>query len=103
MHILFALPGLHRVERGAEVAFEAVAEHLARTGRHRVTLVGSGRPIDGRSYDFRHVGCVERGRFENWPKVPFLRTEFMYEDLTFAAGLLRSGILGADVTVTCSY
>lgn len=103
MHILFALPGLHRVERGAEVAFEAIAEHLARTGRHQVTLVGSGKPLAGRSYDFRHVPCAGRRHFEHWPKFPFLRTEFMYEDLTFAAGLLGSGSFGADVTVTCSY
>ena len=103
MHILFALPGLHRVERGAEVAFEAIAEHLARTGRHEVTLVGSGQPISGRAYDFRHVPCAGRRRFEHWPKVPFLRTEFMYEDLTFAAGLIAAGSFGADVTVTCSY
>lgn len=103
MHILFALPGLHKVERGAEVAFESVARELARRGRHRVTLVGSGQPIAGREYEFHHVPAADRRRFERWPKVPMLRSEFMYEDLTFAAGLLRAGTFGADVTVTCSY
>ncbi len=103
MHVLFALPGLHRVERGAEVAFESVARELARRGKYRVTLVGSGQPIAGREYEFRHVPAADRRRFERWPKFPALRSEFMYEDLTFAAGLLRSGTFGADLTVTCSY
>lgn len=103
MHILFALPGLHRVERGAEVAFESIADEIARQGKHDVTLVGSGQPIPGRAYNFQHVPAMSRDRFEKWPKVPFLRQEFMYEDLTFAAGLVRAGSFGADVTVTCSY
>ena len=31
-------------------------------------------------------------RFEHWPKLPFFRHEFMYEELTFAAGLaMHSG------------
>ena len=30
MRLLFALPGLHRVPRGAEVAFESVAQEIAR-------------------------------------------------------------------------
>ena len=41
MRILFALPGLHRHDRGAEVAFIAIARELARAG-HAVTLIGSG-------------------------------------------------------------
>lgn len=103
MHILFALPGLHNVARGAEVAFESIAQALAEAGKHRVTLVGSGQPIAGRAYDFHQVPLVGRGRFERWPKLPFLRSEFMYEDLTFTAGLVAAGRFGADVTVTCSY
>jgi glycosyltransferase involved in cell wall biosynthesis len=104
MHILFALPGLHRFDRGAEVVFESVAEQIARQGMHRVTLVGSGQTRPGRSYDFVHVPAVSRERFEHWPKLPFLRHEFMYEELTFAAGLgaLRA-VIEADVTMTCSY
>ncbi len=103
MHILFALPGLHRVNRGAEVAFESVAQEIARRGRHQVTLAGSGQPIEGRAYDFRHIPNVDRKHFESWPKVPFLRNEFMYEDLTFSAGLAARGTFGADLTVTCNY
>ena len=42
LRVLFALPGLHRVVRGAEVAFESVAREIARTPGYGVTLVGSG-------------------------------------------------------------
>jgi len=104
MRILFALPGLHRFERGAEVVFEKVAERIAARGEHQITLVGSGRPRADRSYEFIHVPAVSRARFEHMPKLPFLRHEFMYEELTFAAGLARLPAVGnADVTMTCSY
>ena len=42
MKILMALPGLHRVSRGAEVAFESVASGLAQSGEIEVTVAGSG-------------------------------------------------------------
>jgi glycosyltransferase involved in cell wall biosynthesis len=104
MRVLFALPGLHRVHRGAEVVFEAVAHEIARDPAHEVTLVGSGREIPGRAYRFRHVPAVARERFERWPAVPFLRHEYMYEELTFAAGLAAARWRrGVDVTVTCGY
>lgn len=103
MHIAFALPGLHRVARGAEVVFESVAQEIALGGRHQVTLIGSGQPQADRAYDFRHVPAVSRDRFERWPKTPFLRSEFVYEDLTFAAWLVRAGLGQADLTVTCNY
>jgi hypothetical protein len=70
------------------VAFESIAEEIARRGQHRVTLAGSGQPVVGRTYDFCHVPSLYRTHFEHWPKMPFLRSEFMYEDLTFAAGLM---------------
>jgi glycosyltransferase involved in cell wall biosynthesis len=104
MHILFALPGLHRFDRGAEVVFESVAQQISRHGEHRVTLVGSGEQRPGRSYDFIHVPAASREHFEHWPKLPFLRHEFMYEELTFAARLASLPAVGeADVTMTCSY
>ena len=104
MHILFALPGLHRFDRGAEVVFESVAEQIAKKGEHRVTLVGSGKPRADRSYDFIHVPAASREKFEHWPKIPFFRHEFMYEELTFAARLASLPAVGeADVTMTCSY
>lgn len=104
MRILFALPGLHRFGRGAEVVFESVAQQIATLGEHQVSLVGSGQALPDRAYDFIHVPAVSRERFEHWPKVPFLRHEFMYEELTFAVGLLNLPAVGeADVTMTCSY
>ena len=46
MRILFALPGLHRYDRGAEVAFISIAEELAKAG-DMVTLSSVlGPPAD---------------------------------------------------------
>jgi glycosyltransferase involved in cell wall biosynthesis len=103
MHILFALPGLHLVSRGAEIAFESVAEQIAREASHKVTLVGSGWPRAGCNYVFQRIPSVFRDRFEHWPKIPFLRNQFMYEEATFAAAMLLHGLPDADITVTCSY
>jgi glycosyltransferase involved in cell wall biosynthesis len=104
MHILFALPGLHRFDRGAEVVFESVAQQISKEGEHRVTLVGSGERRPDRSYDFIHVAAASRERFEHWPKLPFVRHEFMYEELGFAARLASlPAVAEADLTVTCSY
>jgi glycosyltransferase involved in cell wall biosynthesis len=104
MRLLFALPGLHRFDRGAEVVFESVAQQIAERGEHQVTLVGSGRARANRAYEFIHVPAVSRERFEHWPKLPFLRHEFMYEELTFAMGLATLSNVGeADLTMTCSY
>src|ERR1700722_13731653 len=100
MRILFALPGLHRVRRGAEIAFESIAQEIALAGEHDVTLIGAGHEIAGRAYRFAHIPSVSRNHFERWPKVPFFRSEFMYEDLTFGAGLVSSGWRSeTDVTV----
>ena len=79
MRILFALPGLHRVRRGAEVAFESIAQHLALGGGHEVTLFGSGRESPPRAYRFQRVPAVARSRFVRWPKAPLLRHEETYE------------------------
>ena len=46
LRVLFALPGFHRVARGAEAALENVARQLARRGC-AVTLVGGGEPRPG--------------------------------------------------------
>jgi glycosyltransferase involved in cell wall biosynthesis len=104
VRILFALPGLHRVHRGAEVAFESIAEHIASEGEHDVTLIGSGSETPPRAYRFHRIPAVPRERFERWPKVPLLRSEYTYEELTFASNLmLRRWRRDFDVTVTCSY
>lgn len=104
MRLLFALPGLHRISRGAEVAFEAIAQEIARQGTHDVTLIGSGEAIPGRSYRFKRVPAVWREHFERWPTMPLLRNEFAYEELTFAIGLMMARWRHeTDVSVTCSY
>jgi len=100
----FCLPGLHRVVRGAEVAFESLATALARLGGFEVTLFGSGQARPSDSYRFVHVGCVPRERFEAWPKVPVLRTDGHWEELTSLPGfLLRFQPRDFDLVVTCSY
>ena len=104
MKILFALPGLHRFDRGAEVVFESVAQTIAATGKHQVILVGSGEHRADRAYDFICLPARSRDHFERWPRFPFFRHHFMYEDFTFALGLLNlPAVAEADVTLTCSY
>ncbi|HWJ38841.1 MAG TPA: hypothetical protein VNR86_08790, partial [Sphingomicrobium sp.] len=104
MRILFALPGLHRFGRGAEVVFESVAQQIAERGEHHITLVGSGQARADRAYDFIHVPAASREHFERWPRIPFFRHEFMYEELTFAVALAALPAIGkADITMTCSF
>lgn len=104
MRVLFALPGLHRVMRGAETAFEQLAKHLAMLPNHEVTLIGSGQPRPDMPYRFYHAPCIPRERFENWPVLPYLRGHYVYEELTFLPGLFKAyREQDYDVTVTCSY
>ena len=103
VRIAFALSGLHRVDRGAEVAFIAIASELARAG-NQVTLFGSGDVRPGAPYTFVHVPAVRRERFEGWPALPALRNETAWEEATFVAGLLaKYRPADFDVSVTCAY
>lgn len=103
LRMLFALPGLHRFERGAEIAFTSLATELARSG-DQVTLIGSGPPKEDAAYRFLHAGAVRRERFERFPRIPPLRSETIYEEASFAPALLRHYEPSAyDVTFTCSY
>ena len=104
MRILFVLPGLHRVVRGAEVAFESIAQEIATRNGYDVTLIGAGTPEPQRAYHFKHAGCISRERFHRWPGMPLLRNDCIYEELSFVPGLLRAYEPDQyDVTVTCSY
>lgn len=105
MRILFALPGAHRVHRGAEVAFEAIARNLARYGEgDEVTLIGSGPQRAGEPYRYEQVKVIPRERFERLPEVPFFRNPEMWEELTFLPGLRRRFRRSDyDVVVTCSF
>jgi glycosyltransferase involved in cell wall biosynthesis len=103
MKIAFALAGLHRVQRGAEVAFMSVASELARRG-NTVTLFGSGPPISETPYAFAQSALLPRERFERFPKVPALRGETNWEEASFLPGFLRRyRPQDFDVTLTCSY
>jgi glycosyltransferase involved in cell wall biosynthesis len=103
MRILFALPGLHRVDRGAEIAFISVASELARRG-DQVTLMGSGPPRPDQPYNYLHASVINRETFERWPRLPLFRTETAWEEASFVPGLLKAyDADDYDVTVTCSY
>lgn len=104
LKILFALPGLHRVARGAEVAFEEVARRIARRPGFEVTLIGSGPSRRDEPYRYVQSPCIARERFEKFPSIPCLRDHYAYEELTFAPGLIRAfSPMDFDVTVTCAY
>jgi glycosyltransferase involved in cell wall biosynthesis len=103
MRIAFALPGFHKVDRGAEVALLAVASALADAG-DQVTVFGSGDQRPGTPYTFRHLSCVPRERFEKLPAFPPMRSEVMWEDATFAAAfMLKYRPRDFDAVVTCSF
>jgi glycosyltransferase involved in cell wall biosynthesis len=101
--ILFALPGLHRYSRGAEVAFISIAKELCKLGES-VTLIGSGIPEKQVPYRFLQAQSIRRERFERFPFLPVLRNECCYEELTFVPSLAwRYRPRDYDITVTCSY
>lgn len=103
MRILFALPGLHRHDRGAEIAFMAIARELARAG-HAVTLMGSGQDREGTPYRFLQAKSIAREYFRVFPSVPVFRNDCAYEELTFIPDfLLRYRPQDYDVTLTCNY
>ena len=103
MRLIFALPGFHRYDRGAEVALLAVASELARAGDD-VTVAGSGPIAKGRAYDYVQVPSVRRERFEKFPAFPPFRSETAWEDATFAINLARKiDLRRYDASVTCSF
>lgn len=104
MRVAIIAPGLHRVTRGAEVALEAVGHELAKIPTVEVSLLGSGQTRPGQPYNFIHVSNLPREKFENWPSIPILRTEYAYEELTFLFNLIPLyHPQDFDVTLTCSY
>lgn len=103
MRIAIALPGIHRVNRGAETAFQSLGAALADRG-HQVTLFGTGDPRPDTAYTYVKTSSRPRERFENWPFFPPLRDSFRYEELTWTPGLVRKfRPRDFDVTITCSY
>lgn len=103
MRILFALPGLHKYERGAEVALNALATELA-AGGDDVTIIGSGHPKPSQPYRFFRARSLQREGFEHFPSLPVFRSETVYEEASFVPGLLRRyRPRDFDITATCSY
>lgn len=103
MRILFALPGLHRYDRGAEVAFISIAEELSTAG-DEVTLVGSGSRRPGASYRYIQARSVDRRHFESFPTFPPFRNDCAYEEFTFLPSLLSVyRPSDYDITLTCGY
>ena len=83
---------------------KSIAQELALLGKHDVQMIGAGYPISRRPYTYKHIAAIDRRRFERWPKIPFLRTPFAYEDFSFAIGLLPALLNDrSDVTVTCNF
>ena len=103
MRILFALPGLHKYERGAEVALNSLATELA-VGGDDVTLIGSGHPKPSQPYRFFRARSLQREGFEHFPSLPIFRSETVYEEASFVPGLLRRyRPRDFDITATCSF
>lgn len=103
MKLLFALPGFHRYDRGAEVALLAVADALARGG-DEVTVMGAGFARPGTAYAFRHIAALGREAFEHFPFFPPLRSETAWEDASFVPGLLAAyRPSDFDAVITCSF
>jgi glycosyltransferase involved in cell wall biosynthesis len=104
VRIHFFLPGMHRVHRGAEVAFESVATEIAKLGLDEVTIVGSGQPRADRPYRFQRSGLIPRERFERFPKFPPFRSGYVYEEAAWVISYMpRYRLSAADITITCSY
>ena len=105
LRVAMVLPGLGRVQRGAETAFIEIARSLAEASDVHVELFGSGRQgVDG--LRIHPVGCIPRERFEGWPRIPCLRGETHYEELSFILSLARSRQFHPrefDVAISCSY
>jgi glycosyltransferase involved in cell wall biosynthesis len=103
VRILFTIAGLHRVDRGAEVAFIAVASELAKAG-HEVTLIGSGPERPELPYSYMRVPALDRKRFESFLRLPPLRSETGWEEASFFPGLLAKYRPGDyDITATCAF
>ena len=103
LRFLFALPGFHAEDRGAEVALLAVADQLARSG-DQVTVIGTGPDRPAAAYTYRRIAAIGRRRLEWLPHIPFFRSETAWEDATFAFNLRRAyRPADFDVTVTCNF
>jgi glycosyltransferase involved in cell wall biosynthesis len=104
LRVLFALPGLHRINRGAEVVLEEIATRAAADPGFDVTIFGSGPPHAERPYRYRKLHCLRREVFEKFPRFPYVRDPYEWEELSFAPALFWNySPADYDLTVTCGY
>lgn len=102
--VLFALPGIHRVRRGAETAMEAMAGELARLPGWEVTVMGAGEPIPGRAYKYEKVECPPFESFVGKRSLPLFRTPAQREEFVFARRMMTVAAGRRwDLTVGCSW
>ena len=105
LRIAIILPGLGRVQRGAETAFLEISRALAQQPGVEVDLFGSGERVPSETRSIV-IPCRPREKFERWRKLPALRSECHYEELSFVWGLLRSRRFRPeryDATISCTY
>lgn len=101
MRIALALPSLHVMARGAEVAFDSIGDALARAG-HDTTLIGGGPVPQGRSYEYIRIPYEHRhGR---GPSIGGTPLSDLCREAAFARQL--SKVLGDgrfDATIACTF
>jgi glycosyltransferase involved in cell wall biosynthesis len=86
------------------VAFENIADRLGAFPDVDLTVFGSGDAQPGKAYDFVSARCIDRTRFERFPRIPMLRSEWQWEESTFAASLVRKYHPDDfDLTMACSF
>lgn len=67
-------------------------------------MLGAGPERPGTPYRFIHVPALRRERFEGWRRLPPLRSETVWEEVTFVPGLFaKYRPADYDITVTCGY
>jgi glycosyltransferase involved in cell wall biosynthesis len=105
LHVAIVLPGLGRVQRGAEAAFLELTKQFVADPSLKIELFGTGSAgVDG--VPLHTAGFVPRERFENWPRLPILRGPYHYEELSFVMSLAWRRILKPgrfDVLLHCTY
>ena len=105
IRVAVVLPGLGRVQRGAETAFIEVAKELSNFDDVDVKLFGSSTIVP-EGLDICAVECTPREKFESFPRFPMFRSECHYEEFSYVERLWRSGEfnpLDFDVTLSCTF
>ena len=106
LRVAMILPGLGRVQRGAEAAFLELARQWVERPGVSLTLFGSGEQGYPEAAQRHVLSCRSRETFEKWPKFPLLASEYYYEEFSFVLSLAKSRRYkpkNFDVVVSCSY